>query len=171
MRYSFKRNIAIAIFLSATLAGCGSSESAKDLNSESTFPLEFLGIADSTCYGKGSPFFPKFEVKNISNRQISMVDVEKLGLFLDYRDGNGNLLVSLPIDFYGLIDGDLSTVGEIEPLDVGKVGLLNVADDGYKGTLETLEIRVNNEIIYSASISTTDASREGWIIKDGNCGY
>ena len=100
-----------------------------------------------------------------------MVDVEKLGLFLDYRDGNGNLLVSLPIDFYGLIDGDLSTVGEIEPLDVGKVGLLNVADDGYKGTLETLEIRVNNEIIYSASISTTDASREGWIIKDGNCGY
>jgi hypothetical protein len=164
MRVSIKPYAAIVIILVATLAGCSSSTSGKNSNSELTFPIEFLGIADSRCYA-GS-FQLNITVKNLLDREIAYEDIEGLGIDVLLKDLTGKTLVSLPFSFYGIISGPPGS--SIKP---SRVGALMMADDGYKGTLATVEVEVNGENVFQTPVNIPAPLRDrNWVIKDGICG-
>jgi hypothetical protein len=151
------------VILVATLAGCSSSKSGDNPNAESTFPLEFLGIANSKCYGGG--FQLHLTVKNVSDREIAYDEISDLGIDVVLKDATGKVLVALPFSFYGIVSGPPGTA--IKP---NREGDLIIADDGYMGTLAMVEVQVNGANVFETPVSIPDSLRDqNWVIKDGMC--
>jgi archaellum component FlaG (FlaF/FlaG flagellin family) len=163
------------LLIVASLAGCGSSSSESTDKSvpsqESTpsgtasqLPIKIEGIKEQVC--TSGYFFLDFRIKNISTSKLDFSDLKDLGLEVLLMDESDNKLVTLPVSFYGSLTPGLNV--NIEP---NSGGILTVVNDGFKGTLDSVEVQVNGNTIYEAPADFPAPARgRNWVIKDGICG-
>ena len=176
MRIS-KTPIFVALLLIvSSLAGCGSSSPESTDNSvtsqesvapgtASQLPFKIEGIKEEVCTSGPGYFFLDFQIKNISNSRLQYSDLENLGLEVLLIDEAGGVLATLPVSFYGALTPGLNVT--IEP---NSTGTLTVANDGFKGTLANIEVRLNDATIYEAPADfPTFSGGRNLVIKDGLC--
>ena len=162
------------LLIVASLSGCGSSSSESREKSipsqESTppetapqLPFNIEGIKEQVC--TSGYFFLDFQIKNISTNKLDFSDFKGLGLEVLLKDKLGNKLVTLPVGFYGSLTPGLNVT-----LEPNSRGTLTVVNDGFKGTLGSIEVQVDGKAIYEAPADFPAPARgRNWVIKDGMC--
>jgi len=177
MKFSNICYVPLVVLLVVTTAGCSagstntmensgaSQESTSSESGSEAIPFTIEGIENEVCSG-GYFAFLNFQIRNVSPETLRFLDVKDLGLEVLLRDEIGDILVALPVSFYGAFGPGVDAV--IEP---NSVGTLMVVNDGFEGTLATVGVRVNGETIYEMPAEFPAPLRDrDWVIKDGMCG-
>lgn len=157
-----------------TIAGCmsdsteqvgGSNETKETESTVTTSQLPFViqGIKDEVC--SSGYFVLNFQIKNVSTRQLKFTDIKDFGVEVLLKSEAGDILTALPVSFYGSLTPGLDAT--VEP---NAEGTLTIVNDGFEGTLASIDVQFNGESIFEASAEFPAPLRDrNWVIKDGLC--